>query len=76
MRFIEERGLNEFFAEGADDIGIVVQGGSYNTLLRALERLGVADVYGNSAIPLYVMNVAYPVIRTRCCAFAPASARC
>ncbi|HWU67344.1 MAG TPA: indolepyruvate ferredoxin oxidoreductase subunit alpha, partial [Stenotrophobium sp.] len=62
VRFIEERGLNEFFAEGADDIGIVVQGGSYNTLLRALERLGVADVYGNSRIPLYVMNVAYPVI--------------
>ena len=62
VRFIEERGLNEFYAEGADDIGIVVQGGSYNTLLRALERLGVADVYGNSRIPLYVMNVAYPVI--------------
>ena len=39
-----------------------MQGGSYNTLLRALERLGVADVYGNSRIPLYVMNVAYPVI--------------
>jgi indolepyruvate ferredoxin oxidoreductase alpha subunit len=62
VRFIQERGLNEFFSEGSDDIGIVVQGGSYNTLLRALERLGVADVYGNSRIPLYVMNVAYPVI--------------
>jgi indolepyruvate ferredoxin oxidoreductase alpha subunit len=62
VRFIEERGLNEFFADGADDIGIVVQGGSYNTLVRALERLGLADVYGNSRIPLYVMNVAYPVI--------------
>jgi len=62
VQFIQERGLNEFFAEGADDIGIVLQGGSYNTVLRALERLGVADVYGNSRIPLYVMNVAYPVI--------------
>lgn len=62
LRFIEERGLNEFFADGTDDIGIVVQGGSYNTLMRALERLGVADVYGNSKLPLYVMNVAYPVI--------------
>jgi indolepyruvate ferredoxin oxidoreductase alpha subunit len=62
VRFIEERGLNEFFAEGADDIGIIVQGGSYNTLLRALERLGVADIYGNTHVPLYVMNVAYPVI--------------
>ena len=62
VRFIEERELNEFFAEDADDIGIIVQGGSYNTLMRALERLGLADVYGNSQVPLYVMNVAYPVI--------------
>ncbi len=62
VRFIEQRKLNEFFAEGADDIGILVQGGSYNTLLRALERLGFADVYGRSKVPLYVMNVAYPII--------------
>jgi indolepyruvate ferredoxin oxidoreductase alpha subunit len=62
VRFIEERRLNEFFSDGADDIGIIVQGGSYNTLVRALERLGLSDVYGNSKLPLYVMNVAYPVI--------------
>src|SRR5690349_11712494 len=64
VKFIEERGLNEFFSEGADDIGIIVQGGSYNTMVRALERLDLADVYGNSKIPLYVMNVAYPVIES------------
>ena len=71
LRFIEERSLTEFFAEGSDDLGIVVQGGLYNTLVRALERLGLADVYGNSKIPLYVMNVAYPVVPreiTRFCA--------
>ncbi|HSW07128.1 indolepyruvate ferredoxin oxidoreductase subunit alpha [Aquabacterium sp.] len=62
VRFIEAQGLNEFFSAHADDIGIVVQGGSYNTLLRALSQLGVADIYGNSRLPLYVMNVAYPVI--------------
>lgn len=62
VRFIEERQLNEFFAADADDVGIIVQGGCYNTLVRALERLGLADVYGKSQIPLYVMNVAYPVI--------------
>jgi indolepyruvate ferredoxin oxidoreductase, alpha subunit len=62
LRYIEQHRLNEFFADGADDIGIIVQGGSYNTLLRVLERLGMADVYGNSRIPLYVMNVAYPVV--------------
>jgi indolepyruvate ferredoxin oxidoreductase alpha subunit len=71
LRFIEERKLNEFFAEAADDVGIIVQGGMYNALVRALERLGLADVYGNSKIPLYVMNVAYPVVPnevTRFCA--------
>ena len=71
VRYIEEHRLNEFFAEGADDIGILVQGGNYNTLVRALERLGLADVYGRSKIPLYVMNVAYPVVPaevTRFCA--------
>ncbi|MDM0044123.1 indolepyruvate ferredoxin oxidoreductase subunit alpha [Variovorax dokdonensis] len=62
VKFIEERGLNEFFSDGAGDVGVIVQGGSYNTALRVLERLGLADVYGNSQVPLYVMNVAYPVI--------------
>jgi indolepyruvate ferredoxin oxidoreductase alpha subunit len=62
VKFVAERGLNEFFAAGASDVGIVVQGGSYNTLVRVLERLGLADVYGESRVPLYVMNVAYPVI--------------
>jgi indolepyruvate ferredoxin oxidoreductase alpha subunit len=62
VRWIQEHGLNELFAEGTADVGIVVQGGMYNTLVRALERLGLADVYGRSRVPLYVMNVAYPVV--------------
>ena len=64
VRFIEERKLNEFIdasGGGASDIGIVVQGGHCNTVLRCLERLGLADVYGRSQVPIYVMNVAYPV---------------
>ncbi|HZH08612.1 MAG TPA: indolepyruvate ferredoxin oxidoreductase subunit alpha, partial [Lautropia sp.] len=62
VRFIEEHGLNEFFSEEAGDVGIIVQGGCYNSLVRALERVGLADVYGRTSVPLYVMNVAYPVI--------------
>jgi len=46
----------------AADIGIVLQGGLYNTVLRALERLGLADVFGESKIPLYVLNVTYPLV--------------
>jgi indolepyruvate ferredoxin oxidoreductase, alpha subunit len=43
-------------------VGLIVQGGHFNTLVRVLERLGLADVYGRSQLPLYVMNVAYPVV--------------
>jgi indolepyruvate ferredoxin oxidoreductase, alpha subunit len=62
VRFIEQHKLNEFFDGDAGDIGIVMQGGMYNTALRALEVLGLADVFGESRIPLYVLNVTYPLI--------------
>ena len=62
VRFIEEHKLNEVFDGEAGDIGIVMQGGMYNTALRALEILGLADVFGNSRVPLYVLNVTYPLI--------------
>jgi indolepyruvate ferredoxin oxidoreductase, alpha subunit len=62
VRFVEQRGLNEFFADGAADIGIIVQGGLYNTLIRSLQLLGLSDAFGNSLIPLYVMNVTYPLV--------------
>jgi indolepyruvate ferredoxin oxidoreductase, alpha subunit len=54
--------MNEFFAEDAQDFGIVMQGGMYNAVLRALELLGLADAFGNSQVPLYVLNVTYPLI--------------
>jgi indolepyruvate ferredoxin oxidoreductase alpha subunit len=30
--------------------------------MRALSRLGLADLFGNARIPMYVMNVAYPLV--------------
>ncbi|MGV8846185.1 thiamine pyrophosphate-dependent enzyme [Tessaracoccus sp.] len=62
VEYITSHGLNEFLADGTSDVGIIVQGGLYNTLNRSLELLGVSDVFGNSQVPIYVMNVAYPVI--------------
>lgn len=62
VRFIEEQQLNEFFADGSQDFGLVLQGGLYNTVINALVLLGLSDAFGNSRIPLYVMNVTYPVI--------------
>ena len=60
--FIRENALNEFFAERAQDFGIILQGGMYNTTVRALELLGLADAFGECKIPLYVLNVTYPLV--------------
>jgi indolepyruvate ferredoxin oxidoreductase, alpha subunit len=60
--FIRERGLNEVFGPKDAPLGIVVQGGMYNGLIRALQRLGLADIYGATDIPIYVLNVTYPLI--------------
>src|SRR3954451_3919168 len=57
VKFIKERGLNEFVPGDIGDVGIILQGGMYNGVLRALQGLGLADVWGTSRIPLYVMNV-------------------
>lgn len=62
VNFIKERRLNEFLGAPEGDVGIIMLGGMYNGVMRALQQLGLADVYGNSAIPLYVMNVAYPMV--------------
>jgi indolepyruvate ferredoxin oxidoreductase alpha subunit len=62
VKFIQERGFNEFFAEDAKDFGIVMQGGLYNSVLRSLEMLGLADAFGQSQVPLYVLNITYPLI--------------
>jgi indolepyruvate ferredoxin oxidoreductase alpha subunit len=62
VRFIIENGMNEMHEGDIDDIGIVMQGGLYNTVLRSLEMAGLADVFGKSRIPLYVLNVTYPLV--------------
>jgi indolepyruvate ferredoxin oxidoreductase alpha subunit len=62
VRFIQAHGLNEVFDGSEQDLGIILQGGMYNGVLRALERLGLADPFGDSRIPLYVFNVTYPLV--------------
>jgi len=62
VEFIKREKLNEFFGAADGDYGLIVQGGMYNTVIRALQLLGMADVEGNTDVPLYVMNVAYPLI--------------
>ncbi len=62
VKFIQENQLNEFFADDAKDFGIVMQGGLYNSVLRSLELLGLANAFGQSQVPLYVLNLTYPLI--------------
>ena len=61
-KFIVENGMNEFFGPEAANIGLICQGGMYNGVIRALQRLGLADIYGNSHIPIYCLNVTYPLV--------------
>lgn len=60
--FIRRKQLNEMFPGEVKELGIVLLGGLYNNTLRALALEKLASLYGESAIPLYVLNVAYPLI--------------
>src|SRR5688500_1938275 len=62
VRFIKERKLNEVFAGDMRELGIVCQGGLYNAVIRALQLLGLADPFGASRVPIYCMNVTYPMV--------------
>ena len=68
-KFIIENELNEIFGPATSSIGIVIQGGMYNGVIRALQRLGLADIYGDSSIPLYILNVTYPLVENEFLSF-------
>jgi indolepyruvate ferredoxin oxidoreductase alpha subunit len=62
QKFIREQHLNELFGEEGGEIGLILQGGMYNTVVRGLELLGLSNAFGDSRIPLYVLNVTYPLL--------------
>ncbi len=61
-RYVVAQGLNELVPGEVKNLGIVLQGGLTPTVLRALERLGWADVYGRSRIPMLILNVIHPLV--------------
>ncbi|MBI1963849.1 MAG: indolepyruvate ferredoxin oxidoreductase subunit alpha [Candidatus Rokubacteria bacterium] len=61
-RYIVEHRLNEHFGGAEDHLGIVMQGGLYNTTLRGLHVLGLADVRGRTPVPLLVLNAIHPLV--------------
>ena len=61
VQFVRDHQLNET-RPGKHDIGIVVQGGLFNATSRALAVLDHGDYFGNSDIPVYVLNCTYPLV--------------
>ncbi len=61
-QFIKDHHLNETFGPVKGDVGIILQGGMYNSVIRGLQQLGLSDSYGDSKVPLYVLNITYPLV--------------
>jgi indolepyruvate ferredoxin oxidoreductase alpha subunit len=62
VAYIREHALNEVFEGSRPDVGIICQGGLFNATLRALQLLGLADLFGATQVPIYCMNVTYPQV--------------
>jgi len=69
QKFIREQRLNEVFEGDIEDLGVICQGGMYNAAVRALQQLGLADAFGESRIPIYALNVTYPLVPEELTAF-------
>jgi len=69
QKFIRENRLNEVFEGTIEDVGIICQGGMYNVAVRALQQLGLADIFGESAVAIYALNVTYPLVPEEVAAF-------
>lgn len=67
--FIREHKFNEVFDGDCEEVGIIVQGGLYNSVIRGLQQLGLADAFGNARLPIMVLNVTYPLIDDEITAF-------
>ena len=68
--YIVQHGLNEHMPGGKHpDLGLVVQGGLYNALIRSLQQVGMADASGQTDIPILVLNVTYPLVPAQLASF-------
>ncbi|MCY1165990.1 indolepyruvate ferredoxin oxidoreductase, alpha subunit [compost metagenome] len=69
-RYILAQQLNELMDGPRKDLGIIVQGGIYNSLIRALQQFGLCDAFGQTEIPILVLNVTYPLVPEQVAEFA------
>jgi len=68
-RYIVEHALNEQLGGDGEGLGLIVQGGLYNSLIRALQQFGLADVIGEPQLAVLVLNVVYPLVPEEIAAF-------
>ena len=69
-RYIVDQELNELIDGPRKDLGLIVQGGIYNALIRALQQFGLCDAFGQTDIPILVLNVTYPLVPEQVAQFA------
>ena len=62
QRYIVEHRLNEHRPGPESHLGILMQGGLWNSVVRGLHVLGLADVHGRSPVPLLVLNALHPLV--------------
>ena len=67
--YIAEHRLNETITGDVPGVGIIMQGGLYNTVVRQLIEAGLSDPFGASRIDLHVLNVTYPLVPEEIVAF-------
>ncbi|MEI2387008.1 indolepyruvate ferredoxin oxidoreductase subunit alpha [Breoghania sp. JC706] len=69
--YIREHGLNDRIAGTKPSrLGLVIQGGLYNTVMRQLGEMGLADENGTPDIDILCLNVTYPLVPDELIAFA------
>jgi indolepyruvate ferredoxin oxidoreductase, alpha subunit len=73
-KFVVDHALNEFMGPRPERArpGIVVQGGLYNSLIRAMQLLGLADDQGEPQLAVLVLNVVYPLVPEQLIGFCEA----
>jgi indolepyruvate ferredoxin oxidoreductase alpha subunit len=69
LNFILEHKLNDHFDGKLSDIGVICQGGLFNTVQRALQQVGLADPFGQTEVPILALNVTYPLVPSEISAF-------
>jgi indolepyruvate ferredoxin oxidoreductase alpha subunit len=69
QRFIAANALNEVFEGAHGDVGVIVQGGLHNVLVRSLQQLGLADAFGAADVPILALNVTFPLVPEQLSAF-------